>query len=312
MPTEQGKLRSFGDSYIGSRRNNEDALGKREPQDSVLREERGCLYVVSDGMGGHAAGEVASHMAVKVVLEEYYADRRGVEISMESAIRVASQRIYEAAGDSIETEGMGCTVAVCAVFPERVCIAWVGDSRVYLRHKGQVQLQTTDHTIVEDRHHLSRAVGVQPDVEVPEPLRCQWEPGDRLLLCTDGLSNTLSEAEIAACLAEPTPRAAVVELLRLAAEHKANDNCTAVIVDYPLVAAPEDHDSQSDGNPTLSEPCAEKPGDVAIPETVSPESATNERPSSESLASGRSDSSRGSGVLRRLMGWRSNPPRTRG
>src|ERR1035441_8149113 len=230
-------VRSYGDSYIGGRQNNEDSLGKREPNDPVVRSQRGCLYVVSDGMGGHAAGEIASKLAVQTVLSEYYSDQRAPGESLVAVIREASRRIYDVAGDAIETEGMGCTIVVCAVFENHATIAHVGDSRAYRLRGRELNLLTEDHRSNPDNNHmLSRAVGVRPDVEV-STLECAWEPGDRFLLCTDGLSNSVPEAEISESMSEPTPRAATTELLRRAAEHKADDNSSAIVIDVLLAQA---------------------------------------------------------------------------
>ena len=289
-------VRSYGDSYIGRRQNNEDALGKREPNDPVLRTERGCLYVVSDGMGGHAAGEIASKMAVQTVLSGYYADGRAPEESLVDVIREASRRIYVAAGDAIETEGMGCTIVACAVSTNRATIAHVGDSRAYRLRGGELSLLTEDHRRNPDNSHmLSRAVGVRPDVEV-STLQCACEPGDRFLLCTDGLSNSVPEAEISKSMKEPTPRAATSALLRLAAEHEADDNSSAIVIDVlaaqseplsaetdhiesppPVADSPQEARELSGGSATEVETVSEPGWAPSLPEPAAPVDAKTSR-----------------------------------
>lgn len=236
-------VRSYGGSYIGRRRNNEDSLGKREPGDAELRQRRGCLYVVCDGMGGHSAGEIASRLGVETVLKEYYAAEGEPAESLVAAIRKANLRIYEASGEELEREGMGCTVVACAILEDRAIIAHVGDSRAYLLRSGELKLLTRDHLHITEelglgeeearkhrlRHMLSRALGrgreVQADLET-----LSWEAGDRFLLCTDGLSNALAEAELQAGLSEATPREAIARLLRQAEANEADDNASGIVV----------------------------------------------------------------------------------
>jgi protein phosphatase len=278
-PDNSSTVRSFGGSYIGRRRNNEDSLGKREPGDPELRRRRGSLYVVCDGMGGHSAGEVASRLGVETVLKEYYAGEGAPVESLVAAVEKANECIYQAAGEELEREGMGCTVVACVVLEERAVIAHVGDSRVYLLRHGELKLLTRDHLHITEemgvaqeeakkhhlRHMLSRALGRGREVKV-DTQTLAWEAGDRLLLCTDGLSNALTEAELAAGLSEPTPREAVARLLEQAEASQAEDNSSGIVV---ALLAPE---------PTVEEtPAAAEtppePGPVTAPEPPSAEAA---------------------------------------
>jgi protein phosphatase len=245
-------VHSFGDSYIGRRRNNEDCLGKREPVDLGLRGERGCLYVVSDGMGGHAAGEVASLIAVETVLKEYYADTADHLESLVAAVQKANERIYIVAEQEPDKEGMGCTVVACVIVDGKAIIAHVGDSRAYHVRNGHLQLLTRDHLhLIENldiseeeakrhrlRHMLSRALGSSAEVQADTTV-VPCEPGDRFLLCTDGLSNAVPESEILEALRGPTPREAAAKLLQRAEALEADDNTSVIIVDVmPAEAAP--------------------------------------------------------------------------
>jgi serine/threonine protein phosphatase PrpC len=300
-------IRSYGDTYAGRRPNNEDALGKREPTDPILRVERGCLYIAADGMGGHAAGEIASRLAVETILSEYYADKRPPQESLVGAIREASRRIYHIAGDSIETDGMGCTVVASAVLPGSAIIAHVGDSRAYRLREGELTLLTQDHHVNEggEQHVLSRAVGVRADVEVTVNA-CTLEPGDRLLLCTDGVSNAVPDADLSESLRQPTPADAIHTLIQCAINRKADDNSSAIVVELLVVAEPAAESAAPDATeiaPTANE---EPPGTETItpyvPEQPVPSEAPAEPPIAHPLAESAATPRRG---LWRLFGRRS-------
>jgi protein phosphatase len=240
--------RSFGASWRGRRPANEDALGKREPVDAALRGRLGCLYVIADGMGGHQAGEVASAVAVETVLDAYFRADADPSTALRGAVAAANRRVCEAAGSSPEWEGMGSTLVACAIVDGTACVAHVGDSRAYLVRDGRCIRLTRDHlwvieTLALDdaaaarhprRNVLSRAIGVDEAVEadcVVHPLA----PGDRVLLCTDGLTNAVQDDEIHALLLRPTPRAAARRLVALARLRRTRDNAStiAVFVDPP-------------------------------------------------------------------------------
>jgi protein phosphatase len=267
-PSNISAVRSYGGSYIGRRRNNEDSLGKREPGDLEVRRRRGCLYVVCDGMGGHSAGEIASRLAVETILKEYYAAPGEPAESLVASIQLANSRIFQEAGEDLDRAGMGCTVIACVILEDRALIAHVGDSRAYLFRDGELKLLTRDHLhITEDlgldqevakrhrlRHMLSRALGKGPEVQVDCETR-PWAPGDRFLLCSDGLSNALSEAEFGTGLSEPGPREAVVWLLRQAEENQADDNSSGIVV--AISAAPPQTDEPE---PSRDREGADPPG----------------------------------------------------
>jgi protein phosphatase len=284
-PSNASAVRSYGGSYIGRRRNNEDSLGKREPSDPEVRRRRGCLYVVCDGMGGHSAGEIASRLAVETLLKEYYAAPSEPGESLVAAIQLANTRIYQEAGEDLDRAGMGCTVVACVILEDRAIIAHVGDSRAYLARNGELKLLTRDHLhITEDlgldqevarrhrlRHMLSRALGRGPDVQVD----CEtwpWLPGDRFLLCSDGLSNALSESEFQTGLSEPAPREAVAWLLRQAEENQADDNSSGIVVAIPPTE-PQANDFHADEPAAApAAPESEPPG-AAVPQPQPPDAA---------------------------------------
>ena len=190
---------------------------RSQNEDSMLVDNGTGLYVIADGLGGHAAGEVASTLAVDAVAE-FIRDRRKLlarfrqgwggenELSelASRAVQHACRVVYEAAVANTEYYGMGCTLTVLLVGKTKAGIAHVGDSRLYLDRRGRVRQLTSDHSYAcelvrlgiidtEDIPHvqggqrLIRAVGLKPTVQVDE-LLVDLKAGDRFVLCSDGLS----------------------------------------------------------------------------------------------------------------------------
>jgi serine/threonine protein phosphatase PrpC len=240
-------IRAYGESYTGQRKQNEDRFVIVEPADIALRNQRGCLYLVCDGMGGHAAGQVASNIAAEVIADTYHAasPADAPADSLCQAIRRASERIYAAAEENPAYEEMGCTIVACLILANQAWIAHVGDSRAYRWRQDKLERLTRDHLYVIDtlglddeaaRHHhlkhrLSRAVGVQPEVKVDVTM-VTLDPGDRLLLCTDGLSNTVAEEVILSQLRQNDPTNAIDRLFSIARKLEAEDNTTAIAIYY--------------------------------------------------------------------------------
>jgi serine/threonine protein phosphatase PrpC len=220
------------------------------------------LFVLSDGMGGLEAGEIASKLAVDTVVEhceQAEADPslavfgkhiEGVSDAcnrMASAVRLANTAIYENARNRGGKAAMGATIVVLRVFEDRVCIAHVGDSRAYLLRAGQFDQLTEDHSFVADqvrrgvltpeeasrsRMHnvLTRALGIDPtvDVDVTEELLMD---GDVFLVCSDGLFRELSNAQITGILAETDdPQRAASRLVDLANQAGGGDNITVIVL----------------------------------------------------------------------------------
>ncbi len=232
------------------RQNNEDTWGEPPPNlTPELATAKGYLYVVADGVGGHQSGEVASRIAVQVTQQVYYADPNlDVGASLAAAIQEANRRIYHQGIGSAGEFGMSTTITAAVVRGSELVVANVGDSRTYLIHGGQPHQLTVDHTWVEERRQagiltaqeaanhpqrnvITRSLGgnleVQVDVFGPHPL----VQGDQVLLCTDGLSDLVSDPEMAAVVAQSrNPNAAVHRLVDLAKKRGAPDNVTAVVV----------------------------------------------------------------------------------
>ncbi|MBU0483182.1 MAG: Stp1/IreP family PP2C-type Ser/Thr phosphatase [Proteobacteria bacterium] len=243
--TDKGRVRS----------NNEDYLAI----DNDL-----SFFVVADGMGGHAAGEIASHMAVDLTIEHLKlenteeappisgynpklsepANRLGV------AVTRANQIINQAAQKKAAWKGMGTTLAAAwKPYPKKkkVVIAHVGDSRIYLLRDESLKQLTSDHSVVEEqvgqglisreeaelskaKNMITRALGHQPEVKV-DLAEFNLKSGDRLLLCSDGLSNMLSDEVITSIMnSTPVPGKACDLLVQEANKQGGKDNIAVVIV----------------------------------------------------------------------------------
>lgn len=202
------------------------------------------LYAVADGMGGHRGGEVASSLALQTV-QDLFERREG---SLTEQVQEANHAVFERSQADREVAGMGTTLTAALVRGGSAQIAHVGDSRAYLFRGGELHLLTEDHTLVHrmvlegeitpeeaethpHRSILTRALGVDPVLQVDEGV-VELSEGDRLLLCTDGLTAMLSDGEIRAVLEETRdPNAAVERLVRAANRAGGIDNITAVILD---------------------------------------------------------------------------------
>lgn len=219
---------------------------------------RGHLLLVADGMGGHAAGEVASALSV-VTLEEFLLntlkrffhlqrpEESNVLHEFQEALREADARILEEASRHSEMIGMGSTLTMAFAVDWKLLIAHVGDSRCYLLSGGELHCLTQDHTVVAEmvrqgllsaeaasRHRLRHVVtnvlgGHQPGVDV-EMHKVRLEAGDVVLLCSDGLTEMIPDIRIAAVLKEePEPEKACERLVAEANERGGKDNITVVI-----------------------------------------------------------------------------------
>ena len=220
------------------------------------------LFVVADGMGGAAAGEIAAAMTVEIV-HEYMVQFEAARAASSSlvpfppapgltaAIQAANERIHDAAQGTAAWRGMGSTIVAAFVCGSRVALAHVGDSRVFLLRDGALTQLTEDHSFFNDcvrrgladperpaafHYHnvITRSVGAAPTVEVDARL-VDIAPGDSLLLCSDGLSPVVPHAELAAILGKnASPRMTVQELLARANQLGGPDNATAIVARWDL------------------------------------------------------------------------------
>lgn len=221
-------------------------------QDSLLSDPERGLFVVADGMGGHLAGEKASQSAVEVLKEWLSADclksANGTMLDViQEAIQEANRQIVQASLQDPSMRGMGTTATVAVTLSGRVFLGHIGDSRAYLIREQAIEQVTEDHSVVAQllraraitpqeaarhpyRNVITRCLGMQMEVEA-DTLSVDWSEGDRLVLCTDGLSGLVSDEEIMqhACSASD-PQEACDQLVALALERGGHDNISVILL----------------------------------------------------------------------------------
>jgi serine/threonine protein phosphatase PrpC len=239
-------------------------IGRRRTsnEDAFLLDDDVGLYVVADGMGGHAAGEVASKEAVDTVMgmvrrgyaavEQFMKEgptadnTRSVQRLLESAVQAATYMVFAIAENDPDQKGMGTTVSALLLTDSHGVLAQVGDSRIYLMRQGGVYQLTEDHTLVAwqvkqgiiseaeaalspHKNVITRAVGSRDYVQVDT--QCiEIGPGDRFLLCSDGLHGYLQDDEIGAILGLGA-QVACARLIDLANTRGGRDNITALVIE---------------------------------------------------------------------------------
>lgn len=237
--TDRGKVRS----------QNEDSVGVFYGSGNQL------LGVVADGMGGHAAGEVASRLALEA------AQARWNEIDgplncddavtwLNHLIRTINVQLYDYAEAHTDCRGMGTTIAVAFCSEDFIAVTAVGDSRIYIREEiGQIRQITEDHTLVNelvktgriskqdaeihpDRHVLMRALGTEPAIEL-DTSTLSWSGGNYLLLCSDGLTNELSDERISEILGQSSSLEEKTAMMISDANNAGgNDNISMIIISH--------------------------------------------------------------------------------
>ncbi len=223
------------------------------------------LFLVADGMGGHAGGDVASAIATKRITEtdRQYASPHDAEFALKSALLAANSLLAETVFEHSELTGMGTTVSGILRVDDKVAIAHIGDSRIYLFRDGHLEQVSSDHTFVQRlvdsgritaeeaavhprRSVLMRVLGdVDASPEIDTAVH-ETRPGDRWLLCSDGLSSYVSEEKILGILASvPSAKEAADRLVKESLDQGAPDNVTVVLVDV------DDTTDSSHGSPTI-------------------------------------------------------------
>ena len=235
--TRKGALTSFGSrTDIGCLRDhNEDSLVVTPP-----------LFAVADGMGGHAAGEVASEIAVRVLSE--LAPEHPDGEALGRAIEEANRAVIQAAREGRGRQGMGTTMTAAMLEGERLVIAQVGDSRAYLLHQGKLQQLTRDHSLMADmieagqltpeearthpqRSVITRALGSDAHLH-PDIYEINVETGDRLLICSDGLSGMIFDDQIENTLRRvQDPQRCASQRVNEAIAAGGHDNVTVIVAD---------------------------------------------------------------------------------
>lgn len=236
-------------------------LSRTHNEDSFFADKDLGLFVVADGMGGHSAGEVASKMAVEALsgyIRKSYAGgepligssdlgRSDASNRLVSGIRFANQVVCEAAKNNRSWKGMGTTIVAALVDGNRVSIAHAGDSRAYFVRSGTIFQLTDDHSVVaeqvrqgllskeeaevsEKRNLITRALGNDEALEV-DVTEIDIVDGDRLLLCSDGLSTMVADDEVLMIIAsDNAPESACIRLVDEANNNGGRDNITVVAV----------------------------------------------------------------------------------
>ncbi len=241
-----------------SRTTNEDAfsitdlasgktLETTDTDTAIDIQERGVLLALSDGMGGAQAGEVASALVLDSLQRAMARDARGaIHEQLESAVQRANRNVFEEA-KSENKHGMGATLTALFVRGDEAYIAEVGDSRGYLLRKGRLRQITRDQSLVQmlvdqgvmspeearsspSKNVILQAMGLRRDIRVAIA-RLRLRRGDRFVLCSDGVSNPVSDAELQQIVTQSDPRAACQTMIALANERGGEDNQTAIVAD---------------------------------------------------------------------------------
>lgn len=243
------KLAVYGISDVG--------LNREHNEDSISWDIELGLIMLADGMGGHNAGEVASDMAVTAihdalldVLTPEMLDANVIkcEDAVREAVVYANEEIHEQAHARIECAGMGTTVVLALFHDNNITYANVGDSRIYRIRNGQLKQITQDHSLVQEmvdngylseeealmstsRNLITRALGIAPDVEV-DVNSDELEDEDIYILCSDGLSDMVADADILKIITEHRPNLekAADGLVNLANQNGGNDNISVILV----------------------------------------------------------------------------------
>lgn len=228
------------------REHNEDNMAYVIPKDPMVMAHKGALFIVADGMGGHAAGEVASEIAVDTVSNVYYQnDNDDVPAALLHAIRRANAAIHQRAAENMLRSGMGTTCVVAALRGNVAYVANVGDSRAYIIRKSRIRQVSQDHSWVAEqvragllteeqarthaqRNVITRSLGTQPEVEI-DLFREALEEGDTLILCSDGLSGLVSDEDLMRTVEQFMPQESVYHLVERANENGGPDNITAIV-----------------------------------------------------------------------------------
>ncbi len=249
----QVSIQARGNTHVGRVRSSN--------QDSYLCDDKRLLYVVADGMGGHAGGEIASSLAILNIRN--FVDRNLPDVLKENlihpdsrittvladAINHASEKIYERGLEEPVLKGMGTTATTVRIVNDIAYCSHVGDSRMYLIRCGYIYQVTTDHSLVSEqiraglitkeeaeRHHLrnviTRSVGYQENEDV-DTYSLQLEDGDLLVICSDGLHGKISDLQLAS-LCNQYRSLAVDHLIAAANAAGGDDNISVIISDVKI------------------------------------------------------------------------------
>lgn len=229
------------------RENNEDKFEYYIPEDETALASRGSIFMVCDGMGGHAAGQIASELACKTFIDVYLNHPAAeIEQALKAGV-IAAHRYVSDVGQAVPSrKGMGTTLSGLVLRQGSYYVAHVGDSRIYRLRGGELSQITLDHTWVDEmirlgkltheeaenhpyKHVLTRAIGGEGPVE-PDVFGEALQEGDVFLLCSDGLTNHVTDDQIRSFLGEYGPSEACWRLVGAALQGGGSDNCTVMVV----------------------------------------------------------------------------------
>ncbi|MBL8818356.1 MAG: serine/threonine-protein phosphatase [Planctomyces sp.] len=253
---EQPVVQYSSKTDVGMRRSaNQDSLQIRMCSGFEEWQKCGYLFVVADGMGGHSVGDLASKEAVEALVQNYFRlDAEDVLARMQRSVAGANRAVHEKGRQNPEFSDMGTTCSALSLSERGAIIGHVGDSRVYLIRNAQIAQLTFDHSLqwemirlgrataknvdlFHPRNVITRCLGPDPNVRVDLEGPFQVVPGDRFLLCSDGLTNHVSDSEIGQIAGSLPPTDAAKLLINLANCRGGSDNTTVVVVqvdDYPI------------------------------------------------------------------------------
>ncbi len=230
------------------------------------------LLIVADGMGGHKGGATASRLCVESVARVFKEGKGKPQTRLRRGLELANKEVYAAALKNPQLRGMGTTAVALVVTPQgRAWVGWIGDSRAYRRRGGSLELLTADHSLVAEwirsgilseaegenhprRNELTRAIGSAESVE-PDMVQVDLEPGDVLMLCSDGLWGVVPTAKVGYVLHTQHPGSAVRTLVDAANDEGGPDNVTVQILSY---AEEEDPRPEAGTDPGLPAAKAEE------------------------------------------------------
>ena len=206
------------------------------------------LFIVADGMGGHNAGDYASRYAVETIIKEA-ADSTEEQTAgvLRSIIHIANEKLVQKSKEDVTLHGMGTTAVLAVIYDERLYVANVGDSRLYIINQ-DIRQVTKDHSLVEemvrrgeldkdiakihpDRHIITRAIGATDDVTV-DIFEVELSDGDQILMCTDGLTNMIEDNHILTIFHSQRDIAEKAErLVKTANDNGGSDNITVIVIE---------------------------------------------------------------------------------
>ena len=212
------------------------------------------IFIVADGMGGHKAGEVASNLAISTIIRHYESSKEKILNKemfipqfLNESVELANDNLIEEASGDDELKGMGTTVTMCLILDDEVYIGHVGDSRAYLLRNGELSQITQDHSLVGEllrigsitkdeavnhpkKNIITRALGSNPKINV-DVFNRELQNDDKIILCTDGLTNMVTEEKILEILlSSEIPSAVCSTLVNISNEAGGIDNTTIMII----------------------------------------------------------------------------------